>query len=172
MAASGTCKSFNLSKGFGFITAADGKEHFFHKNDITGKPPKAGDVLTFMIMPSDKKPDQTCAKNVAGGTMGGNLEGKCKWYDANKGYGFIDYGTESHFMHVSHIQGGTPQEGDSLFFDLAPSEKDPTKQECRNVIGGTGFPIEDGGKGWGKMGKMMMMPWMMFGPYGKGKGKW
>eukprot|EP00931_Biecheleriopsis_adriatica_P056157 TRINITY_DN3327_c0_g1_i1.p2 TRINITY_DN3327_c0_g1~~TRINITY_DN3327_c0_g1_i1.p2 ORF type:complete len:172 (-),score=56.10 TRINITY_DN3327_c0_g1_i1:100-615(-) len=171
MTTSGTCKSFNLSKGFGFITAADGKEHFFHKSDLAGKPPNPGDVLTFTVVPSDKKPDQTCAKSIMGGTMGGNLQGTCKWYDQTKGFGFIDYSGGSYFMHVSNIKGGTPQEGDSLYFDLVPGEKDPSKQECKNVIGGTGYPLDQAGKGWGKMGKFMP-PWMMWGPYGGGKGKW
>eukprot|EP00931_Biecheleriopsis_adriatica_P008571 TRINITY_DN109727_c0_g1_i1.p1 TRINITY_DN109727_c0_g1~~TRINITY_DN109727_c0_g1_i1.p1 ORF type:complete len:173 (+),score=42.53 TRINITY_DN109727_c0_g1_i1:75-593(+) len=164
--AQGTCKSFNPAKGFGFVTGLDGKDHFFHKKDITGKLPKTGDTLMFVIAQSDVKPGQTAATNVTGGTLGGDLQGTCKWYNESKGFGFIDYNGQSYFMHHGKITGGMPKEGDKLFFDLAPSEKDPTKQECINVVGGTGYPIEQGG--WGGMASMMSMMW---GPYGKGKGK-
>jgi len=167
MSKSGTLKSFNPTKGFGFIVC-DGQDVFFHKNDVTGKPPKDGDVLTFDMQPSTKKEGTMEAKNITGGTSGGNTEGTVKWFNDMKGYGFIDVGSESYFMHYTDITGGTPQENDKVWFDIQPSEKDPSKMAAKNVVGGTGFPMgKGGGKGWG-------MP-MMWGPYdakGWGKGKW
>eukprot|EP00441_Pelagodinium_beii_P042852 CAMPEP_0197634016 /NCGR_PEP_ID=MMETSP1338-20131121/10238_1 /TAXON_ID=43686 ORGANISM="Pelagodinium beii, Strain RCC1491" /NCGR_SAMPLE_ID=MMETSP1338 /ASSEMBLY_ACC=CAM_ASM_000754 /LENGTH=131 /DNA_ID=CAMNT_0043205803 /DNA_START=1 /DNA_END=396 /DNA_ORIENTATION=- len=111
---------------------------------------------------STKKEGTMEAKSVTGGTSGGNTEGKVKWYNDMKGYGFIDVGSESYFMHSSDITGGTPKEGDSVWFDIVPSEKDPSKMAAKNVVGGTGYPIgKGGGKGWGMD---------MWGPYGGGKG--
>eukprot|EP00440_Ansanella_granifera_P000947 gb/GFBE01001023.1/.p1 GENE.gb/GFBE01001023.1/~~gb/GFBE01001023.1/.p1 ORF type:complete len:171 (+),score=62.80 gb/GFBE01001023.1/:1-513(+) len=170
MTASGTCKSYNPAKGFGFVTSGD-KDLFFHKTDITGKPPKEGDVLSFTVHDSTKKPGSQEAKNVTGGTSGGNTQGTVKWYNEAKGYGFVNVGEESYFMHYSDITGGTPMEGDSLWFDIADSEKDPSKKCAKNVVGGTGYAI---GKGGGKGYWMPPMMMMGMGGYGKGwgKGKW
>eukprot|EP00440_Ansanella_granifera_P034086 gb/GFBE01036979.1/.p1 GENE.gb/GFBE01036979.1/~~gb/GFBE01036979.1/.p1 ORF type:complete len:214 (+),score=76.39 gb/GFBE01036979.1/:1-642(+) len=177
MSQSGKCKLYVVGKGFGFAVTPDGREHFFHKSDIIGKPPKTDDILNFDVEPSSMKPGQTQAKNVTGGTCGGELQGTCKWYNEGKGYGFINYNGESYFMHVQHIAGNTPLEGDVLYFDFATDERDPNKQMCTNVTGGTGGPIDQGAtvskgmeKGMGKMMQMMSMM-MSWGPYGKGKGK-
>eukprot|EP00931_Biecheleriopsis_adriatica_P121014 TRINITY_DN960_c0_g1_i5.p1 TRINITY_DN960_c0_g1~~TRINITY_DN960_c0_g1_i5.p1 ORF type:complete len:174 (-),score=52.14 TRINITY_DN960_c0_g1_i5:212-733(-) len=173
MSSQGTCKSYNPAKGFGFIQC-NGQDIFFHKNDISGKPPKEGDVLTFDHQASTKKPGQMEAKNVTGGTLGGSTQGTVKWYNEGKGYGFIEIGDQSYFMHYSDITGGTPKEGDSVWFDPVPSEKDPSKMAAKNVVGGTGWAIGSKGGGKGMMG--MLWPPMM-GPYGGwgkgfGKGKW
>eukprot|EP00931_Biecheleriopsis_adriatica_P004374 TRINITY_DN106056_c0_g1_i1.p2 TRINITY_DN106056_c0_g1~~TRINITY_DN106056_c0_g1_i1.p2 ORF type:complete len:171 (-),score=47.06 TRINITY_DN106056_c0_g1_i1:180-692(-) len=170
MSKRGTCKSYNPVKGFGFIEC-DGQDVFFHKSDLTGKPAKEGDLLAFDLQASTKKPGQMEAKNVQGGTMGGNTPGTVKWYNENKGYGFIDVGEQSYFMHHSDITGGTPLEGDKVWFDPQVSEKDPSKMCAKNVVGGTGYAI---GKGGGKGAAMNWMYQMMMASYGKGygKGKW
>eukprot|EP00930_Biecheleria_cincta_P055721 TRINITY_DN41_c0_g2_i1.p1 TRINITY_DN41_c0_g2~~TRINITY_DN41_c0_g2_i1.p1 ORF type:complete len:192 (+),score=50.89 TRINITY_DN41_c0_g2_i1:67-576(+) len=169
MSNTGTLKSFNQNRGFGFITS-NGQDYFFHKSDIQGKPPKDGDELTFDIGPSPKDPSKMEAKNVTGGTAGGDTQGTVKWFNEAKGYGFIEKDGESHFMHANDISGGTPQEGDLVWFDIETSEKDPSKTCAKNVVGGTGYPMGKGwGKGYGKGMWMMPPPWMM--SWGKG-GKW
>ncbi|MBU2712209.1 cold-shock protein [Zooshikella harenae] len=57
----GTVKFFNTTKGFGFITPNEGKDLFFHKNDIQGYEPRDGDKVEFDIGQSQKGP---CAINV------------------------------------------------------------------------------------------------------------
>ncbi|MGI0118517.1 cold-shock protein [Zooshikella sp. RANM57] len=57
----GTVKFFNTTKGFGFITPSEGKDLFFHKNDIQGPTPRDGDKVEFEIGQSQKGP---CAINV------------------------------------------------------------------------------------------------------------
>ena len=49
--------------------------------------------------------------------------GKVKWFNATKGYGFIqpDDGTKDVFLHISDVQRSgiaEPREGDKLSFEL------------------------------------------------------
>jgi len=173
MATNGTLKSFNAARGFGFITS-EGTDYFFHKTDIKGKPPKEGDVLSFDVAASTKDPSKMEAKNVTGGTSGGDTEGKVKWYNERKGYGFVEVGEATHFMHANDISGGTPMEGDTVWFDVVPSEKDPAKTCAKDVVGGTGYPMGSGKGGMGKGGwgneMYGMPPWMMMQMMGYGYG--
>lgn len=55
----GKVKWFNDVKGFGFITAEDGKDVFFHHSSIKMKGYRSlaeGDSVEFEIEPSDKGP--------------------------------------------------------------------------------------------------------------------
>jgi cold shock protein len=63
----GHVKFFNESKGFGFITPADGgRDVFFHVSGIprNAELPENGDKVTFEIEDSRKKPGEKNAKNV------------------------------------------------------------------------------------------------------------
>ncbi|CAE8635580.1 unnamed protein product, partial [Polarella glacialis] len=143
MSSQGNLKSFNQASGFGFITSGE-VDYLFHRTDIQGKPPKEGDVLSFDIAPSKKDPSKMEAKNVTGGTAGGNTVGTVKFFNEAKGYGFIEDDGVSHFLHATDISGGTPMEGDKVWFDIVPSEKDPAKTAAKNVVGGSGYPMGQG----------------------------
>jgi CspA family cold shock protein len=55
----GTVKWFNDSKGFGFITAEDGKDVFVHHTSIQAQGFKSlaeGDKVTFDVEKGDKGP--------------------------------------------------------------------------------------------------------------------
>jgi cold shock protein len=60
MRVNGTVKKVVSDRGFGFITAEDGKEYFFHRNELT--PPldfddlQGGERVTFVIQASPKGP--------------------------------------------------------------------------------------------------------------------
>merc|ERR1719198_766991 len=101
------------------------------------------------MAPSQKDSSKMEAKNVTGGTAGGNTKGTVKWFNEMKGYGFIEEGDKSHFMHANDITGGTPMEGDTVWFDPVVSEKDASKTAAKNVVGGSGYPLGGGGKGYG-----------------------
>ena len=53
----GTVKWFNPRKGYGFITAEDGKDIFVHYADISGEGYRTlveGDVVTFDVVEGEK----------------------------------------------------------------------------------------------------------------------
>jgi len=75
-------------------------------------------------------------------------QGVVKFFNVEKGYGFIDTGNGDIFVHANDIQGNPLQEGDEVYFD---EEFDQMKNKSRaaNVTGGTGQKGFGGGKGGG-----------------------
>lgn len=55
--------------------------------------------------------------------------GTVRWYDKNKGYGFVrpDDGSVEHFIHASGIAdvGYVPEEGDRLIYEMVHTPKGP-----------------------------------------------
>jgi len=170
MSCTGRVKSFNQVKSFGFIEF-QGADIFVHVSDCNGGIPKQGDLVAFDIEESEKKPGSKKASNVTGGTgamkgvMGnGSCRGVVKLFNAMKGFGFIEYEGGDVFVHVKDCEGGAPQQGDTVAFDIEESQAKPGSKKASNVTGGTGNlqPPMSGEKGdWG--GK---------GDWGAGKGDW
>jgi len=53
----GTVKFFNSSKGFGFITAEDGKDYFVHQTGLKeGVTLRDNDSVTFDVAQGDRGP--------------------------------------------------------------------------------------------------------------------
>jgi CspA family cold shock protein len=66
------------------------------------------------------------------------VRGKVKWFNDQKGYGFIakDDGSGDVFVHFSVIQGEgfkTLAEGDSVEFDVVDSDKGPKAANVKKV---------------------------------------
>lgn len=63
------------------------------------------------------------------------MTGKVKWFNSEKGFGFIEReGGKDVFVHFSAIQGDgykTLQEGQQVEFDIAEGERGP---QAANVI--------------------------------------
>jgi CspA family cold shock protein len=63
--------------------------------------------------------------------------GTVKWFNAEKGYGFISReGAEDVFVHFSSIQGDgyrTLDEGQTVEFDVGPGKKGEEAQNVRLV---------------------------------------
>lgn len=53
----GKVKFYNRTKRFGFVTADDGKEYFFHESGMEpGTSVNEGDSVTFEVVEGDKGP--------------------------------------------------------------------------------------------------------------------
>lgn len=186
MSAQGTVKSFNPTKGWGFITIGD-RDVFLHVKECKDGVPQTGDLLTFDLEEDPISNGRTKASNITGctgtadakgngkgkGKAGtGSCQGPVKSFNTQKGWGFITYEGIDIFVHAKDCHGGVPQTGDWVQFDV---EDDPVRgagnKKASNVTGGTGFDSYNGGGckgdgGWGK-GKGGYGP-MWDGGYGKG----
>ncbi|MGB2578265.1 CspA family cold shock protein [Elusimicrobium simillimum] len=65
-------------------------------------------------------------------------QGKIKWFNDQKGYGFVtpEDGSADLFVHYQEIQGEgfkTLAEGQSVEFDVAQSEKGPKAVNVRKI---------------------------------------
>ncbi|MGE9972053.1 cold-shock protein [Candidatus Pseudoscillospira sp. SGI.172] len=66
-------------------------------------------------------------------------QGTVKWFNEEKGYGFIsnDNGSGDVFVHFSAIQGSgfrTLAEGQKVTYDTEPDPKDSNKLRAINVV--------------------------------------
>jgi cold shock CspA family protein len=107
----GTCKTFGNTTGFGFITAEEGADVFVHITDcIDGMMPVKGDVLSYDLGPSAKKPGQKAALNVTGGSAKQTAEekkegGKGKGGGGGGGKGQLrDGGDMASMMHMMSMR--------------------------------------------------------------------
>jgi CspA family cold shock protein len=179
----GTVKSFNPSRGFGFITYAEGNSDVFvHRTGIkTSKPYPTlaeGEAVEFELTQEGEK---FIAKNVTGpggSEPQGVPTGEVKSYNVNKGFGFITvHGEEGeYFVHISNVPSGIPLvPGDKVTFEPGV---DPAngKSIAKNVVAMSGGKGKGKGK-WGAADPMQMMAMMMMmsgygmGMGGKGYGK-
>ncbi|MFP6887742.1 uncharacterized protein METZ01_LOCUS160396 [marine metagenome] len=62
-------------------------------------------------------------------------KGKIKWFDNEKGYGFIvqDEGGNDLFVHHSETDGYLLQEGDSVEFEIGEGQKGPCAVQVKKV---------------------------------------
>ena len=119
-----TVKWFNASKGFGFVTLADGAQDAFLPMAILRRAGyddvQEGALITCEIGEGAKGPLVTQVLNIDSSTAlapsGGidrrpprpstTLEGAVKWFEPEKGYGFIspDGGGKDVFIHVTALR--------------------------------------------------------------------
>lgn len=116
----------------------------------------------------------------------GACQGSVKSFSEMKGWGFIVYEGQDVFVHAKDCQGGQPQKGDWLTFDVEEDAiRGAGQLKAINVTGGTGWESggkggigfgfkgdwsdKGAGKGWGPM--WGPQSWGA-GPYGKGGKGW
>jgi cold shock protein len=75
--------------------------------------------------------------NVKEGTQVARLQGKVKWFNNSKGYGFIGHdGGADVFVHYSAIQSEgfkSLQEGDTVEFEIVDGQKGPQAEKVIKV---------------------------------------
>jgi CspA family cold shock protein len=119
-------KWFNASKGFGFVTPADGSQDAFLPMAVLRRAGyddvREGASITCEIGAGAKGPlvtnvlnvDDSTALSSPSGTGGADrglrpattIEGAVKWFEAEKGYGFIspDGGGKDVFIHITALR--------------------------------------------------------------------
>ena len=160
----GIVKWFSPEKGFGFVELSDGSgDAFLHGSVLAQRGIGAvqpGETLEVLIGPGHKGPhvtevlsaDSSTASPVAPrrssirsatsynppSDTAGEETGRVKWFNTDKGYGFItrDSGAEDLFVHISAVErsGLTGlSEGDRVIVDIAEGRKGPEAARVRLV---------------------------------------
>ena len=61
-------------------------------------------------------------------------QGKVKWFNTDKGYGFIEReGGSDLFVHFSQVQGGELREADIVEFEIGEGRKGPCATNVKIV---------------------------------------
>jgi len=166
----GTVKSFNATKGWGFVESAAsqqiyGADVFLLKSELTGAIGcSAGDNVSFQVTRGQKGIQARNVRVISGsGSEDQTFFGTVKGFDPHKGWGFIScdlamqtYGKDV-FVTGKQIPGGMAPEGTQVQFTVRMEEKGPVAQTVRILNQGKGFSMM--GKGMGKFqGKGMGSP--------------
>jgi len=94
--------------------------------------------FTVELVPLPPAPPGVGVIDTSEATEGGTISmtvGTVKWFNANKGYGFIqpEAGNDV-FVHASAIQdGGSLEEGQAVEFDITQGQKGPQATNVRPV---------------------------------------
>ncbi|MBF0236886.1 MAG: cold-shock protein [SAR324 cluster bacterium] len=61
------------------------------------------------------------------------MQGTVKWFNSQKGYGFIqqDAGGEDLFVHHTALNGGQIKDGDKVSYDVGQGKKGPCAENVK-----------------------------------------
>ncbi|AZE62424.1 Cold shock protein of CSP family [Pseudomonas synxantha] len=140
--ATGTVKSYELTRGEWLIALNDEQESvFIDWSDWHWAALSIGEQITFQMI---HKPKGVYALPVDASVQGGSIgvrrkamaTGTVKWFNAEKGFGFItpDDGSADVFAHYSAITTAgykSLQENQKVEFDMAQGPKGPQAENIR-----------------------------------------
>merc|ERR1712232_12295 len=75
----------------------------------------------------------------------GSHKGTVKWFNTEKGFGFIEADGNEFFVHYTGIDGTgfrSLDEGEEVEFDTQPDPKNPDREKACNVTGPGGAPVK------------------------------
>jgi CspA family cold shock protein len=147
---------FNASKGFGFVKLSDGTEVYLHARvleaagnrgvsdgtrlKVTMEDSPRGQQVSQVLEIGDqvaKLPADTrlAGESIAGANAQPGSQGTVKWYNPEKGFGFIapDNGEKDVFVHASTLSRsglGVLVEGQKVFVECGPGKKG---EEVRSI---------------------------------------
>lgn len=160
---SGVVKWYNADKGFGFVELSDGSGDAFLHGSVLAQsginPVQPGETLEVRVGPGHKGPHVTEVLSVDSTTAapsqrsglrvetsnrpstdtGAEETGTVKWFNAERGYGFIalaNGGGKDVFVHVSALEksGLTGLgEGQSVVVDVVEGRKGPEATRVRLI---------------------------------------
>ncbi len=140
---------FNASKGFGFVKLSDGTEAYLHARvleaaggrdvsegtrlKVTVEEGPRGHQVTHVLEIGDQTAKTPAQARLAGGAIAGTdalleSEGTVKWYNSEKGFGFIapDNGEKDVFVHATALtRSGLSVlvEGQKVFVECGQGKK-------------------------------------------------
>ncbi len=129
---SGEVISYDEGKGIGFINAPGMKNVFFHRSVISGpRAPVPGDMVTFEAI-QDVRGPRALWVEVREQTR---HRGKVKWFNAEKGYGFIavEGNGDAHAQRASLEGVATLRSNQAVTFELREDPKGPRAVRIRVV---------------------------------------
>jgi CspA family cold shock protein len=157
---SGVVKWFSTEKGFGFVELSDGSgDAFLHSSVLTQGGIAAvqpGETLEVRVGPGHKGPHVTEVLSLDSSTAtsmpsrrssaqatrsnGPSVEetGTVKWFNANRGYGFItpNRGGNDVFVHISALERSgiaAVTEGQTVVVDVIEGRKGPEATKVRLI---------------------------------------
>lgn len=171
----GTVKTFNLSKGYGFIECpAAGADVFFLKTDLNGYGANKGDQISFTLTAGEKGSKAVNCQILASADGSQSFIGEVKSYNPSKGFGFVAseastqlYGKDVFFLKT-HLANEYVTQGSQVQFKANLSDKGPICTEVRPLGGGGMGGGMAGGMGGGMGGGAwgMQQQWGGMGGYG------
>lgn len=187
MAYTGTVKSFNPHKGWGFIECpALGTDAFVIKSELNGFAVKKGDQVSFNATDGTKGKQATDIKVTSSADGSQSFFGEVKTWNDMKGFGFLNSSATDQvfgkdvFALRSEFKDGMVFQGAQVIFKASVGELGPVASEVQVLNGGSGFQSFGGGAwtasawspaaawatGWGAGA---MGSWGKGGPQGWGK---
>eukprot|EP00933_Yihiella_yeosuensis_P036387 TRINITY_DN30148_c0_g1_i1.p1 TRINITY_DN30148_c0_g1~~TRINITY_DN30148_c0_g1_i1.p1 ORF type:complete len:201 (-),score=49.98 TRINITY_DN30148_c0_g1_i1:47-649(-) len=162
MSLTGTVKSYNPHKGWGFIECS-GQDYFLNKKELKGFCVNKGDGVTFTGATGEKG-SQATNVTVVVKPEDAFYFGEIKSFNMMKGFGFITceaFPGQDVFVLKSELPGGFGPEGGHCKFKATVEEKGPSAKEVQ-LLGAAGDQAQ--------MMKAMMGGYGSWG-WGKGRGR-
>eukprot|EP01060_Flectonema_neradi_P010440 TRINITY_DN17521_c0_g1_i1.p1 TRINITY_DN17521_c0_g1~~TRINITY_DN17521_c0_g1_i1.p1 ORF type:complete len:256 (+),score=46.08 TRINITY_DN17521_c0_g1_i1:50-817(+) len=142
MSVSGKVKSWDLAKGFGFVSSNDGTDAFVHTTALNGGVLVVGEAVKYDTEEVTRKGAKAFkAINITGPGLKprskteGTKTGTIKTWDATRSYGFIKFGEDDVYVHSSAFGGGNLKVGSEVTFDTEDVGHRSGRKVATNVRG-------------------------------------